>query len=149
MGLLSSSKSSKTTQNITDIDTTNVVASEGSIAAEGLATVNVLDAGAVSGSLDLGRKVVELGRDTVALAGEQSAAYQGALGESFAEALGFAERIVSSYQEATDRQVGSSVQAIASLAEGRQQGESALWTRIAGWALLGAVAITALVRFTK
>lgn len=135
MGLLSSSKSSKTTQNITDIDTTNVVASEGSIAAEGSAVVNVLDAGAVQGALDF--------------AGAQSAAYQGALGESFSEALGFAERVVTSFQEASDRQVGQSVEAIATLAEGRQQGESALWTRIAGWALLGAVAITALVRFTK
>lgn len=96
MGLFGGSKSSSSTQNITEVD--NVGASEGSIAANENSVVNVLDAGAIEGALDFGGDALNRAFDLTSLYARES--------------LGLVERSATAAQKSFDSALGSTLAAL-------------------------------------
>lgn len=120
MGLFGGDSSSSQT---TNVRTSNVGAEEGAIAAEG-STINVLDAGAVGGALDVaGGSVAAVSEFAGASLDQLGASLSASLESAFtfaSESLGAVERTASAALDFQNDALSESIAAVGSVAEESQ-----------------------------
>lgn len=119
MGLFGGSKSSSSTQNITEVD--NVGASDGSIAANENSVVNVLDAGAIEDAFGFGGEALNRAFDLTSLYARES--------------LGVVERSASTAQKSFENALASTLTAF----DAEQSGGAQRVLMLAGLALAALV----------